>query len=51
MFPDNDHPYGLIRFDRSVRALTDDSSKTENGSTEVFKEFGGEGFSLRKGRK
>lgn len=50
--PDYEHPYGLIRFDRSVRALTTaDDPSSENGATEAFKEFGGEGFLLRKGKK
>jgi len=55
--PDYDHPYGLIRFDRSVKAISDipEQKANNNGddddNAEGFKTFQGAGFSLRKGRK
>ncbi|XP_055326957.1 ubiquitin fusion degradation protein 1 homolog [Sitodiplosis mosellana] len=51
--PDYDHPYGLIRFDRSVKPISDRTESKSNGNDddEGFKAFQGEGFSLRKSRK
>lgn len=50
--PDYDHPYGLIRFDRSAKPTCDKSKKdSANGDDDDSKLFQGEGFSLRKGRK
>lgn len=57
--PDYDHPYGLIRFDRSVKPNS--TSTTEDGTdvskpgntnaADDFQAFQGAGFSLKKGRK
>lgn len=50
--PDYNHPYGLIRFDRSVKPISDRTEPKSNGNDdEGFKAFQGEGFSLRKSRK
>lgn len=54
--PDYDHQYGLIRFDRSVRPISDGPDperENENGAEEPepFQAFQGQGFSLKKGRK
>lgn len=51
--PDYDHTYGFIRFDRSVKPISDRiEEKPEqtdtNNSDGLFK---GTGFSLKKGRK
>lgn len=50
--PDYDHPYGLIRFDRSVKPI-DEHKKAIDGESndEGFKTFQGAGFTLRKGKK
>lgn len=53
--PDYDHPrFGLIRFDRSVKAISDKpdpKAEPENNNGDDFQAFQGPGFSLRKGRK
>lgn len=50
--PDYDHPYGLIRFDRSVKPISDRTESESNGNgDDSFKAFQGTGFSLRKARK
>lgn len=50
--PDYNHPYGLIRFDRSVKPISDRTEPKSNGNDDDgFKAFQGEGFSLRKSRK
>ncbi|ETN59006.1 ubiquitin fusion degradation protein 1 homolog [Anopheles aquasalis] len=46
--PDYDHPFGLLRFDRSVRKVELAEAKPEE---DQFREFQGEGFSLKKSRK
>lgn len=53
--PDYNHQYGLIRFDRSVKPISDRTEPKSNGNDDDgddgFKAFQGEGFSLRKSRK
>lgn len=55
--PDYDHPYGLIRFDRSVKPKKSDAPVDPSnpdaaaGSADDFQTFQGQGFSLKKGRK
>jgi ubiquitin fusion degradation protein 1 len=52
--PDYDHPSGLIRFDRSIRPISDgpDPNKVEAEEKEdVFEAFKGQGFSLKKPKK
>lgn len=56
--PDYEHPYGLIRFDRTVKTSSTgteegaDVSKPGNGGVaDDFQAFQGAGFSLKKGRK
>lgn len=52
--PDYNHAYGLIRFDRSVKPISDRTEPKSNGNEDNddgFKAFQGEGFSLRKSRK
>ncbi|XP_058062170.1 ubiquitin fusion degradation protein 1 homolog [Anopheles bellator] len=46
--PDYDHPFGLLRFDRSVRKAELSEPKPDE---DQFREFQGEGFSLKKSRK
>lgn len=47
--PDYEHPFGLLRFDRTVRkAEANEGGKPEE---DPFKAFQGEGFSLKKSRK
>jgi len=52
--PDYEHPYGLIRFDRSIRPISDgpDPKKEEEEKTAPsFEAFSGQGFSLKKNKK
>lgn len=49
--PDYDHPYGLLRFDRSVKPISDMIQKKEQTEDETEDSFNGQGFSLKKGRK
>jgi len=50
--PDYDHPYGLIRFDRSVKPIDREKKPVEDeNKDDGFKAFQGTGFSLKKGRK
>lgn len=53
--PDYDHPYGLIRFDRSAKlngtAPDAESTDAKQADDEDFQAFQGQGFSLKKGRK
>lgn len=51
--PDYDHPYGFIRFDRSVKPISDRiADKAEPNTTENSDGlFQGAGFTLRKARK
>lgn len=53
--PDYDYPrFGLLRFDRSVKAISDKpdpKDEPENNNGDDFQAFQGPGFSLRKGRK
>ncbi|XP_062534384.1 ubiquitin fusion degradation protein 1 homolog, partial [Armigeres subalbatus] len=46
--PDYDHPFGLLRFDRTVRKEESNDNKPEEDPFEAFK---GTGFSLKKSRK
>lgn len=46
--PDYGHPFGLLRFDRTVRKVEATDGKNEEDPFEAFK---GEGFSLKKSRK
>lgn len=46
--PDYDHPYGLIRFDRSIRS---DPKKDKENVDKSFEAFSGQGFSLKKSKK
>lgn len=47
--PDYDHPYGLLKFDRSVRP--DKGNGEAKDDQDDFQMFQGQGFSLRKSRK
>lgn len=58
--PDYDHPFGLIRFDRSIRPISDgpdprkeaEKEKTAaNASASTFEKFKGQGFQLKKSKK
>uniref|UniRef100_A0A336M2W5 Ubiquitin fusion degradation protein 1 homolog n=1 Tax=Culicoides sonorensis TaxID=179676 RepID=A0A336M2W5_CULSO len=58
--PDYDHPYGLIRFDRSIRPISDrpepkkESEKDKTAaetSSGTFEKFKGQGFQLKKSKK
>lgn len=52
--PDYDHPYGLIRFDRSVKPIDEIKKAAEDAAgkpDDEFKTFQGAGFTLRKGKK
>lgn len=46
--PDYDHPFGLLRFDRTVRKVETNENKSDE---DAFKAFQGEGLSLKKSRK
>uniref|UniRef100_U5EN67 Ubiquitin fusion degradation protein 1 homolog n=1 Tax=Corethrella appendiculata TaxID=1370023 RepID=U5EN67_9DIPT len=46
--PDYDHPFGLLRFDRTNRSL---DNGDEEKKSDDFKIFQGEGFTLKKNRK
>ena len=47
--PDYDHPFGLLKFDRSIRKETE--SDANKKPEDNFQAFQGEGFSLKKSRK
>ncbi|GAB0088321.1 Ubiquitin fusion degradation protein 1 homolog [Sergentomyia squamirostris] len=47
--PDYDHPYGLLRFDRTIRP--DKGNGEAKDDQDDFQMFQGQGFSLRKNRK
>lgn len=49
--PNYDHPFGLIRFDRSVRKKPEDIATAAAEAPDDFQAFQGAGFSLKKGRK
>lgn len=53
--PNYDHPYGLIRFDRSIRkkpaATAEEAAAGGAEQPDDFKAFQGQGFSLKKGKK
>lgn len=55
--PDYDHPYGLIRFDRSIRPISDgpdpkkEAAENEENSKKSFEKFQGQGFQLKKSKK
>lgn len=56
--PDYDHPYGLIRFDRTIKPISDrvkEEEATAESSQESkdkgFERFTGQGYSLKKTKK
>uniref|UniRef100_A0A0K8TRY8 Ubiquitin fusion degradation protein 1 homolog n=1 Tax=Tabanus bromius TaxID=304241 RepID=A0A0K8TRY8_TABBR len=49
--PDYDHPFGLLRFDRTVRPSNGKSQKSTMDEDIDANTFHGQGFSLKKGRK
>lgn len=52
--PNYDHPYGLIRFDRSVLKKPTEAEATAAAAAvqaDDFQAFQGQGFSLKKGKK
>lgn len=57
--PDYDHPYGLVKFDRSIRPISDgpdpkkEAEKTAaaNAAAASFEKFKGQGFQLKKSKK
>lgn len=49
--PDYNHPIGLIKFDRSVKPISDMKTAQRVDEEEDENMFHGQGFSLKKGRK
>lgn len=56
--PDYDHPYGFIRFDRSIRPISDGPDPKKEAEKEktaaaasTFETFKGQGFQLKKSKK
>lgn len=52
--PNYDHPYGLIRFDRSMLKKPTEAEAAAVAAaeqTDEFQAFQGQGFSLKKGKK
>lgn len=58
--PDYDHPYGLIRFDRSIKPISDRVKETDNeagpsnqdnSKEKGFERFQGQGYQLKKSKK
>lgn len=58
--PDYDHPYGLIRFDRSVKPISDrtndedkesDEQQQQQSKDKGFERFQGQGHQLKKSKK